>query len=240
MTELRTDVSVLYVDPRGPYPKLVADWWDEKRDARNYAGPNPVVAHPPCGPYGRLKHLYQGSEHDCALRAIDQVRRLGGVLEHPRKSDLWKVPHRTDGFTVFLPLPGDAFTDPWGGYTVEVDQVEWGHVARKTTWLYCVKVPRDSITTPPFPGRAPTHWVSGFRTSDKRRAYPQHYKKSGCAVPEGIKVCSAQQRRRTPPAFAEWLISLAAQAGPFYLPKNTAHPSFAVPHRGEKAGLADE
>ena len=41
---LRTDVSVLYVDPRGPYPKLVADWWDAERDARNYAGPNPVVA----------------------------------------------------------------------------------------------------------------------------------------------------------------------------------------------------
>jgi hypothetical protein len=28
-------------------------------------------------------------------------------------------------------------------------------------------------------------------------------------VPPGIKVASAQQRRRTPPAFADWLISLA-------------------------------
>ena len=55
MMTLRTDVSAkLYVDPRGPYPKLVADWWDEARDARNYAGPNPVVAHPPCQRWGRF------------------------------------------------------------------------------------------------------------------------------------------------------------------------------------------
>ena len=202
MTELRTDVSVLYVDPRGPYPKLVADWWDEKRDARNYAGPNPVVAHPPCGPWGRLKHLYKGSEHDCAPIAQHQVRSYGGVLEHPAQSQLWAA--------CGLPLPGE--TDSLGGYTIAVDQVEWGHCARKTTWIYLCGVPREAIASAPFPGRAPTHWVSGFRSSDKRRTYPEHYKKSGCAVPEGIKVCSAQQRRRTPIAFAEWLLELAAHA----------------------------
>lgn len=30
-------------------------------------------------------------------------------------------------------------------------------------------------------------------------------------IPAGIKVCSSQQRRRTPVAFAVWLISLAQQ-----------------------------
>jgi hypothetical protein len=28
-------------------------------------------------------------------------------------------------------------------------------------------------------------------------------------VPPGIKVCSAQQRRRTPVAFAQWLLDVA-------------------------------
>lgn len=202
---LRTDVSVLYVDPRSVYPELVEDWWDETRDARQYAGPWPIVAHPPCGPWSRLKHLYIGAEHDCAPRAIEQVRRWGGVLEHPGGSGLFRG-------EVYIPSPG-YLPDEFGGFTIEVDQVEWGHVARKRTWLYFVGVPPRLIGPPPFPNRNPTHWISGFRSS-KGRAYPKHYKSRGCAVPEGIKVCSAQQRRRTPPAFAEWLLDLAAQARP--------------------------
>lgn len=57
------------------------------------------------------------------------------------------------------------------------------------------------------PPREPTHWCSGFRSSGGK--YPANYKRTGCAVPPGIKVCSAGQRRRTPREFAEWLISLA-------------------------------
>lgn len=91
-------VAALYVEgpPRGPYPKLLGPeyCWDEARDARTYAGPWSVIAHPPCGPWGKLAF--------CSLE--------------------------------------------------------------------------------------------------------------GAAVPPGIKVCSAQQRRRTPVAFAEWLIALARTA----------------------------
>lgn len=206
MSDLRTDVSVLYVDPRGPYPKLVADWWDEKRDARNYAGPNPVVAHPPCGPWGSLSHLYAGDDSDCALSAVAVVRRLGGILEHPARSKLWNA--------AGLPLPSfigsDGGFDEWGGYTIEVEQVAWGHVARKRTWLYIVGVPHGLVRSGLRTGGEPTHWISGFRRA--AGAPTKRYKSNGCAVPPGIKVCSAQQRRRTPVAFAEWLISLAAQA----------------------------
>jgi hypothetical protein len=183
-------VAALYIDPRGPYPKLpLVDCWDAARDARLYAGPWPVVAHPPCGPWSKLRHLYRGNEHDCAPLAVEQVRAFGGVLEHPRDSRL--VAHCA------LPRPGDGL-DAHGGQTIEVCQVDWGHVARKRTWLYCAGVALGALTFPP-------PRVSGFH-------HPSRRGKAQDAAPPGIKICSAEQRRRTPPAFAEWLVALARTA----------------------------
>jgi hypothetical protein len=189
-------IAALYVDPRGPYPRMQGvDCWDAARDARRYAGPWPVVAHPPCGPWGCLKHLYRGSEHDCAPRAVEQVRAHGGVLEHPAHSRLWRHAR--------LPEPGEL-PDERGGYTLAVNQVDWGHVARKPTWLYLVGVPRVRLELPE-PGE-PTHWIGGSRGRGRERT------RQGAPIPSGLKAASAQQRRRTPPAFAEWLVSLARSA----------------------------
>src|SRR5579871_5625307 len=191
---MRSDVVALYIDPRGPYPKLVEQWYDEARDARTYAGPWPVVAHPPCGPWGRLRHLYRGGEgsRELAMIAVEQVRRWGGALEHPRYSQLWAH--------VGLPLPG-APADAHGGRTYEISQCDWGHPARKMTWLYVVGAEPER-----FPlHREPTHWISGGRGRVGKKA-------KTTPVPPGIKVCSSQQRRRTPVAFAEWLLDLAARA----------------------------
>ena len=217
--DLRTRVAVvnvvaLYVDPRGPYPGRVESW-DVTRDARKYAGPKPVVAHPPCGPWGRLRHLYTGDEKDCALRAVEQVRAFGGVLEHPAQSMLWSV--------LGLPVPiaqpaGMAYswTDDFG-FSIAVDQVEWGHVARKRTWLYIVGVDWLEVArlydARPYPGRAPTHWASGSRGKSSR---------TGSPVPPGIKVCSASQRRKTPPAFADFLIEIASRATPAHAANKSA------------------
>ncbi len=246
-------VTALYIDPRGPYPRMSevraltnsmvggpfttsVDCWDESRDARLYDGPHPVVAHPPCRHWSKLSHqahvqcsqpgcTWHGplgdtaayetqrcpscfwpvtSDRDCAIRAVEQVRRFGGVLEHPAGSKLWEHPFLN---TQCLPDPTDA-ADDHGGYTIEVDQVGWGHVARKRTWLYLVGVPRSALEDPPFPGREPTHWCSGFRRKGSNPG-ESGYKATGCAVPPGIKVASAQQRRRTPPLFAEYLVRLA-------------------------------
>ncbi len=186
-------IAALYVDPRGPYPTMPnVDCWDEQRDAKQYAGPHPVVAHPPCGPWGNLRHLSHGGGLDCAPIAVDQVRAFGGVLEHPAGSQLWKH--------CKLPLPG-GLPDEYGGYALEVEQVSWGHAARKRTWLYCVGVPRELAVGTALAGGTPTHWVSGGRKRSPRGR--------GGLIPAGIKVCSAQMRRRTPAAFAEWLVSLA-------------------------------
>lgn len=189
---LRTDVAALYVDPRGPYPSLVAEWYDEARDARTYAGPWPVVAHPPCRNWSSLKHLAGSDDSDCGVVAFEQVRRWGGVLEQPARSALFAH--------VGAPVPGEL-PDAFGGITIEVNQCDFGHVARKATWLYLCGV-RELGVLPSR--REPTHWCSGGRTPSSRHGSP---------VPPGIKVCSAQQRRRTPIAFAEWLLDLAAQCG---------------------------
>lgn len=176
-------VAALYIDPRGQYPTLPGvECWDETRDARLYEGPNPVVAHPPCGPWSGLRHQYRGAEHDCAPRAVEQVRAFGGVLEHPAGSLLWQ--HSA------LPRPGEA-TDAFGGRTYQVDQCDWGHVARKTTWLYVVRVNQQ--------------WVM----SRLRKRAGSRANRSGGSVPPGIKVCSRQQRNRTPPEFAELLVAIA-------------------------------
>jgi hypothetical protein len=184
-------VAALYIDPRGPYPAMArVDAWDEARDAKMYDGPHPVVAHPPCGPWGHLRHLNRFQDPTCGPRAVEQVRRFGGVLEHPNASKLWAH--------AGLPAPTDG-VDAWGGFTVQVDQVAWGHVARKRTWLYVVGVRRAVVDAGIRTGGTPTHWISGSRNNST----------GGGSIPAGFKVCSSQKRRRSPPAFAAWLVSLA-------------------------------
>ena len=47
-------IAALYVESRGVYAGLPdVDLWDRDRDARIYAGPWPVVAHPPGARWGR-------------------------------------------------------------------------------------------------------------------------------------------------------------------------------------------
>lgn len=185
MTDRLYRCAALYVDPRGPYPGLVEDWWDERRDARTYAGPLPVVAHPPCGPWSRLRFFCKHQPKDCAPIALEQVRRRGGVLEHPQSSLLWRE--------FRLPLPG-GLPDEHGGWAVEIDQVSWGHKATKRTWLYVVGVGPGSVAL--RRGGVATHCVNS--------------RKKNTALLE----LSAQGRRRTPIAFAHWLCQLAEQARP--------------------------
>jgi hypothetical protein len=126
------------------------------------------------------------------------VRAFGGVLEHPERSKLWKAAGLP------RPIAGIAMGDGYGhGYSLEVDQCAWGHVARKRTWLYLVGVPRELVIETIRAGGTPTHWISAFRER------PGGRKHRGGSAPPGIKICSAQQRRRTPLAFAEWLVELA-------------------------------
>jgi hypothetical protein len=134
-------VAALYVDPRGVYANLPdVEVWDEARDARLYAGPWPVVAHPPCNRWSIMANcrpgLRDGDDGGCFEHALWAVREFGGVLEHPAYSLAWDrfaLPEPTRyGWTTSL-------TDD--GFTTEVDQGRYGARTRKLTWLYVVGEP---------------------------------------------------------------------------------------------------
>jgi hypothetical protein len=91
--ELR-QIAALFVATDGCYFGLPGvDPWDAQRDARNYDGPHPVVAHPPCQLWVNFAalnykrygggHNRPGNDHGCFESALRAVRRWGGVLEHP-------------------------------------------------------------------------------------------------------------------------------------------------------------
>ncbi len=85
-------IAALFVDPRGCYFDLEGvELWDEARDARLYAGPHPVVAHPPCSRWCRLAGLVEarwghkrGDDGGCFASALANVRRVGGGPRAPR------------------------------------------------------------------------------------------------------------------------------------------------------------
>lgn len=137
-------VAALYVETGGCYFGLPdVDPWDAVRDARLYAGPYPVVAHPPCQRWGKMyfgqplhvkltgKRKMLGDDGGCFAAALAAVRRFGGVLEHPEQSKAWRhfglnEPPREGGW---------INADFLGGWTCCVEQGRYGHYARKPTWL---------------------------------------------------------------------------------------------------------
>lgn len=138
-----------------------ADVFDLERDALTFYGGRPVVAHPPCRAWGRLRHLAKprADEKQLALFAVHAVRRNGGVLEHPAKSSLWAA--------AGLPLPGCR--DGFGGWTLGVHQSDFGHSAPKATWLYIVGVEPRDIPPLPFDLADPVGRIENMTRADRER-----------------------------------------------------------------------
>lgn len=142
-------IAALFVQTNGCYFGLPdVDPWDEGRDARKYWGKNPVVAHPPCQRWGKMwfgqplaiskgaPKKKMGDDGGCFMSAKDDVRKWGGVLEHPKGSHAFKF--------YGLPIPDEngGWTEPdeYGGRSCCVEQGRYGHYARKPTWLYAVGI----------------------------------------------------------------------------------------------------
>lgn len=178
-------VAVLYARTDSHYKALpMVDVWDADRDARKWPGGAPVVAHPPCRAWGRLRQFAKprDGEKELALHAVDQVRKFGGVLEHPASSSLFDY--------LALPKPG-RIPDEFGGWSIEVEQFHWGHRAEKKTWLYIVGITPDELPEIPRRDGRPTHCVR------PTKSYPR------------LPSITKSEREHTPPAFAAWLVEAA-------------------------------
>lgn len=183
-------VAVLFARADSIYKSMqVCEVFDVERDARNYAGVLPVIAHPPCRAWGRLRHFAKPrpDEKDLALFAVQNVQKYGGVLEHPEASSLWRA--------AGLPPPSWGM-DEFGGWTLPVVQHWFGHRTRKATWLYIVGVPPAALPSIPLVLGEASHVVSRWSGRDRSRARPEIGK---------------AEREATPVEFARWLIEVASR-----------------------------
>lgn len=197
-------IAALFVKSGGVYFGIEGvDPWDRERDARLYAGPHAVVAHPPCERWGRYwpggpsarERRILGDDNACFAAAIRAVRKWGGVLEHPEASHAWftfglRTPPKSGGW-----IKADA-----RGHTCCVEQGHYGHPARKATWLYAVGV---SLLPQLKWGRSSGRRLDeGFHSKAERAA-------ARAAGRKPVPRLSTAENLATPIAFRDVLIGLA-------------------------------
>lgn len=185
-------IAALFVDADGAYSNHPdVDAWDMRRNALNYHGFSPVIAHPPCSVWCQLAPLNQarygrkiGEDGGCFRHALESVRRFGGVLEHPAKSIAWNA------FGLLRPIAGGWQRALDGSWVCEVNQRAYGHPARKATWLYaCVGRPPALRWDDPAP-EATVSFLTNHGGGSLRRL-------------------SKKEARATSPAFRDALIQIA-------------------------------
>lgn len=202
-------LAALYVETNGVYFGLDGvEPWDEARDARTYAGPYPVVAHPPCQRWGRFwhgstrkPHQYKlGDDGGCFAAALAAVRRCGGVLEHPADSRAFAH------FGLPIPERGAGWTAPNlfdGGRSCYVEQGHYGHAARKATWLYACGADFPDLKWRRGEQRIPEWMIERYGYEKARRI--------GVVAMVGGKD-KTKIRNATPIPFRDLLLSIARSA----------------------------
>lgn len=182
-------IAALFVQSGGCYFGLAnADPWPVERDARNYSGSLPVVAHPPCQLWGKMarvnfarwggEHNRPGNDGGLFKFALNTVNRCGGVLEHPAQSYAWPE------YGLVKPR-GTGWHRSGDGWVCEVWQSAYGHKANKATWLYYrgLRQPFDLNWNRP----AGTHQVGFQDRRGKARNKPTLSKEEANATPTGFR-----------------------------------------------------
>lgn len=181
-------VAVLCCSRKSVYHDLEdVECYDTKRDCRTFPGGIPVVTHAPCRPWSvftRHQAKFTPEERDLGPFCVEQLRKCGGVFEHPAHSTLFAYcslpePHWTSDGT-----NRGRRGDLW---SMEVWQCWWGYPMRKATWLVFCGVDPRSVTLP---------FQLHPEGSDRRRE----------------QVMSRAQRAMTTKSFAEWLVGIARSA----------------------------
>lgn len=201
-------IAALYVEEGGVYTGLDdVDPWPLERDARTYAGPWAVVAHPPCqrwgrywfgGPSARMRRI-KGDDGGCFAAALAAVRRWGGVLEHPEASHAWPMFGLNDP-----PKSGGWVVADWqGGWTCCVEQGHYGHRARKATWLYVHGI-ADLPELRWGPSTASVRLEDSYHSAEEqRRCHGQRT--------DALERLSHRERAATPIPFRNVLLDLAGR-----------------------------
>lgn len=192
-----SEVAILFARHDSIYKTLPGcDVWDAKRNALNWPGGSPVIAHPPCRAWGQLRYFARPlpGERELAIWAIEQVRKWGGVLEHPAKSQLWP----------FLNLPAPGKRDIYGGWSLWISQWWFGHRADKPTMIYTVGCEPEHIPPIPFKLGEATHVISSSSRQKTRSGTPRGDKLRGWKPP-----VTKAEREHTPLRLAEWLVEVA-------------------------------
>lgn len=184
-------VAVLFTIKGGHYEAMPVEAFDIERDARTFDLSCPVVAHPPCRGWSRLRSFAKprADERDLAVWAVWVVRHCGGVLEHPSGSALWRF--------MGLPHPSRPTRDAFGGWSLPVSQKWWGHRAEKRTWLYICGI--DPCEVPAMP----------LDLAEAQRTCGLWSGRDRATCRKGI---GEVERMATPPAFGAWLVELAGLA----------------------------
>jgi len=207
-------IAALFVETGGVYFDLKGvDPWDEGRDARTYAGPYHVVAHPPCSRWCRLAGLVEarwghkrGEDGGCFAAALDAVRKFGGVLEHPAYSDAWPA------FDLPRPPRGGGWQRGLcGGWSCHVEQGRYGHPAKKATWLYAFGCELPDLrwgSDLDAKSEYPVSWCGNHVKSEETRprlrskaasATPTAFREELIAMARSVESLSRKQRNATPP-----------------------------------------
>lgn len=142
------------------------DCFGIKRDAMTWTGAEPAIYHPPCRLFSKLRAFSNAGKCEklYGYYSIMSARKLGGVVEHPVGSTLFKE----------MGCDMSGKKDIYGGYLRKVNLSWFGFPAKKETLLYIVGCPENMLPAHPISFDAVFYEIRlGRKRKGARKKYVQ-------------------------------------------------------------------